>query len=103
MARGREVPPRGEGCRHTWAIVFEQGLMVVLECERCRAVVGCEVGHHDHGGHTFAFGVVRGTVLADELRALGEWFGRQVGEHHAVHMDMRPGRRHRRRAPAPAA
>ncbi len=101
--RGREVPPRRELCRHAWLIVLEQGVTVLLECEFCRAVVGCEVGHHMYGVHKFAFSALRGTVSADDFRALGEWFGRQVGEPHAVHLDMRAARRRRRHSLTRAA
>ncbi len=101
--KGRQVPRRSEVCRHAWLIIFEQGSMLVLECEFCSAAVSCEVGHHQYGGHSFAFRVARGIVSADELRDLGEWFGHQVGEYHAVHLDMRSGKRHQRRSPVRAA
>ena len=99
---GREVPRRARVCRHAWVIIFDQKNMVVLECEFCRAVVSCEVGHHEHG-RSFVFRVAQGKVSGDELAELGEWFGRQVGEYQAVYVDMRSGRRHRRRSPARAA
>ena len=102
MAKGREVPPRRELCRHTWVIVLEQGVTLILECEFCEAVVVCEVGHHDRG-HSFAFSSLRGIVSPADLQLLGEWFGRQVGEHQAVHAEVRSARRRRRRSPARAA
>jgi hypothetical protein len=48
--------------------------------------VACEVGH-TAVGHSFALTVLRCAdwVADGDLAALGEWFGRQVGEVHAVH------------------
>lgn len=102
MAKGREVPPRREVCPHTWVIVLEQGMTVMLQCDFCSAVVACEVGH-TAVGHSFRLSRLRGVVSNDDLAGLGEWFGRQVGEYHALHLDMRAARRRRRRSPARAA
>ena len=79
-------------CSHSWLIVSEHGVNVVLNCELCRAVVVCVVGHHGTG-HSFGFAILHGSVAGADLQALGEWFGRQVGEELAVHFDMRPARR----------
>jgi hypothetical protein len=101
---GCPAPQPGQVCRHAWLIIFQQSPTLVLECEFCPGVVSCEVGHHhEYEGHSFAFRVARGKVSGDELRELGNWFARQVGEHHVMHMDMQASRRHRRRSPVRAA
>ncbi len=100
--RGREVALRRELCRHAWVVVVEEGVTVLLECDFCGAVVGCTVGCLAHGGHSFGFYPVEGSVSGDDYAALGEWFGQRVGQCVALHVDMRSVR-HRRRSPVRAA
>ena len=101
MAKGREVPPAREICRHAWVIVSQDAETVMLDCEFCNAGVMCKIGHHA-AGHMFGFAAFRGAVSVGDLRELGEWFGRQVGER-PVHIDLGSSRRRRRRSPGRAA